>query len=362
MDELTRYVLISVAILLVVYFILHFLLKKLGKAPNNVLPHNIAGRIKFPLIILLLSVGIQAVLINREIITSEYYVDMLQQVRSIMIILSITWFIIIGIRIAKNQFLKRLDVDEKDNLRARKFLTQITIIERIAVFVVIIFAVGIALITFDGVKEIGVSILTSAGIAGIILGLSAQKVIGTILAGIQIAIAQPIRIDDVVIVEGEWGRIEEIKLTYVVVKIWDERRMVLPTTYFIDTPFQNWTRSSSDILGTVFLYLDYDFPLDKLREEFTRLLESSEFWDGKVNVVQVTDTTEKTMEVRALMSAQDASIAWNLRVFIRENLLKFIQENYPDSLPKARVTLKENHPSQEEPSDRLRNSARGRNS
>ena len=362
MDDLTRYILISLAILLLVYFLLHFLLKKLGKDPNNILPHNIAGRIKIPLIILLLAVGIQAVLINREIITDNYQVEVLQQVRSIMIIISITWFIIIGIRIGKSQFLRRLDVDEKDNLRARKFLTQVTIIERIAVFVVMIFAVGIALLTFEGVKEIGVSILTSAGIAGIILGLSAQKVIGTILAGIQIAIAQPIRIDDVVIVEGEWGRIEEIKLTYVVVKIWDQRRLVVPTTFFIETPFQNWTRTSSDILGTVYLYVDYDFPVDELRTEFTRLLESSKFWNGKVNVIQVTDTTERTMELRALMSAQDASIAWDLRVYIRENLLKFIKENYPESLPRARVTLKENLPSQGEPSDRLENSAREKSS
>ena len=349
MDPLSRYVLVTVVILLVVYFLLFFLLKKLGKDPGNFLPHNIAARIKVPLVILLLAVGIQAGLINRQVITQEYYVNIFQQVRSLLLILSLTWFLIIAIHIAKNQFLRKFDVSEQNNLRARKFVTQFNILERIAVFVVILFALGFALLTFDGVREIGVSILTSAGIAGIILGLSAQKVIGTILAGIQIAIAQPIRIDDVVIVEGEWGRIEEIKLTYVVVKIWDKRRLVLPTTYFIDTPFENWTRSSSDILGTVYLYTDFDLPLDELRKEFERLLESSALWDGKAQVIQVTDVTERTMQLRALMSARDASTAWELRVFIRENLLTFIQKNYPESLPRTRIQFKNNHPEEGSP-------------
>ncbi|WP_029033850.1 mechanosensitive ion channel family protein [Salinimicrobium terrae] len=353
MGDTTRYILIFLAALLVLYFILHFLLKKLGRDPRNILPHNIASRLKFPLIILFIAVAIQAGLINREIITDEDQVNFFQQIRSIFLIFSFTWFIIIAIRIAKNQFLKRFDVTTANNLRARKFYTQFNIIERIAIFVVVIFGLGIALLTFDGVEEIGVSILTSAGIAGIVLGLSAQKVFGTIFAGIQIAIAQPIRIDDVVIVEGEWGRIEEIKLTYVVVKIWDQRRLVLPTTYFIEEPFQNWTRNSSDILGTVYIYTDFDVPIDKLREELTRLLNATDLWDRKVNVIQVTDLTEKTMELRALMSAKDAPTAWDLRVYARENLLKFIKDNYPGSLPRTRLEIKEGLPRQEESSTGL---------
>ena len=339
--------------LIVLYILVHFLLKKLGKDPKNILPHNIASRIKVPLFTLLLAIAIQAGLINREIITDEGYVGIFQQIRSLLLIFSFTWLIIVAIRIAKNQFLKKFDVTTRNNLRARKFYTQFNIIERIAVFVVTLFAVGIALLTFDGVQEIGVSILTSAGIAGIVLGLSAQKVFGTIFAGIQIAIAQPIRIDDVVIVEGEWGRIEEIKLTYVVVKIWDKRRLVLPTTYFIEKPFENWTRNSADILGTVYIYTDYNFPIDELRKELTRLLESTKLWDRKVNVIQVTDATEKTMQLRALMSAKDASTAWDLRVYARENLIKFIKENHPDSLPQTRVALKQGHPPQEGPSGSL---------
>lgn len=346
MDNLNLYVLVTIVILLIVYFLVFFLLKRLGKDPHNVLPHNIANRIKVPLIILLLAIGIQAGLINQKLITNETTAALLQQLRSLMLIFSFSWFIIVGIRIAKNQFLKQFDVTTRDNLRARKFYTQFNIIERIAIFVVILFSIGIALLTFEGIKEIGVSLLTSAGIAGIILGLSAQKVIGAILAGVQIAIAQPIRLDDVVIVEGEWGRVEEIKLTYVVINIWDKRRLVLPSTYFIEKPFQNWTRNSSDILGTVFIYTDYNFPIDELRKEFTRLLHSTDLWDKKVNVIQVTNVTEKTMEMRALMSASDSPTAWDLRVYIREHLVKFIKENYPESLPQSRVVIKENHPPQ----------------
>lgn len=349
MGDTTRNIVIFLTALLVLYFLLHFLLKKLGKDPRNILPYNIASRLKIPLIILFAAIAIQAGLINREIITDEGQVNFFQQVRSILLIFSFTWFIIVAIRIAKNQFLKQFDVNTANNLRARKFYTQFNIIERIAIFVVVLFGLGIALLTFDGVEEIGVSILTSAGIAGIILGLSAQKVFGTIFAGIQIAIAQPIRIDDVVIVEGEWGRIEEIKLTYVVVMIWDKRRLVLPTTYFIEKPFQNWTRNSSDILGTVYIYTDFDLPIEKLRKELTRLLNSTDLWDRKVNVIQVTDMTEKTMELRALMSAKDAPTAWDLRVYARENLLKFIKENYPGSLPRTRLEIKEGLPRQEEP-------------
>ena len=195
--------------------------------------------------------------------------------------------------------------------------------------------------SFDSIKSVGVSVLTSAGLAGIIVGFSAQKALGTLLAGIQIAFTQPIRLDDVVIVEGEWGTIEEITLTYVVIKIWDKRRLVVPTTYFIEKPFQNWTRNNSDILGTVFIYTDYNVPFDKLRDELTRLLNSTNLWDGKANVLQVTDAKENYVEIRALMSASSSPKAWDLRVFVREKLITYIQTNYPESFPKTRVQVKD---------------------
>lgn len=258
---------------------------------------------------------------------------------TILFIISIAWLTIQLIKSFRVVLLKQYDISVKDNLRARKAYTQFRILERIMVFVIVLISFAVALMTFEQIRKIGISLFASAGIAGIILGLAAQKAIATILAGFQLAITQPIRVEDVVIVEGEWGWIEEINLTYVVVRIWDKRRLVLPTTYFIEKPFQNWTRTSAEILGTVFLYTDYTIPVDEIREELTRLLNSTEHWDRQVNVLQVTNATERTMELRALMSAVDSPTAWNLRVYIREGLIKFLQERFPDSLPKTRVLL-----------------------
>jgi small-conductance mechanosensitive channel len=235
--------------------------------------------------------------------------------------------------------LDKYDVETVDNLKARKLFTQYQILERIVIAVVIFIAVGISLMTFDPIRQIGMSLLTSAGVSALIIGLAAQRIIAAFLAGIQLAITQPIRIDDVVIVEGEWGRIEEINLTYVVVKIWDKRRLVVPTTYFIEKPFQNWTMTSAEILGTVYIYTDFTFPVKELRKALTSFLKEAPKWDGEVNVLQVTNASEKTMELRALMSAKDASAAWDLRVFIREKLLNFIQEKFPEHLPRTRVDM-----------------------
>jgi len=200
---------------------------------------------------------------------------------------------------------------------------------------------SVILMMFEQLRVIGVSLLASAGIAGLILGFSAQKVLSNLFAGIQIAITQPIRLDDVVIVENEWGWIEEITLTYVVVKIWDLRRLIIPISYFIEKPFQNWTRISADILGTVYIYGDYTIPVAKLREELTRILQSTDLWDGKVDGLQVTNAKEYTLELRALMSAKDSPKAWDLRCLVREKLVAFVQENYPQCLPKFRTELKQ---------------------
>jgi small-conductance mechanosensitive channel len=231
----------------------------------------------------------------------------------------------------------RLDVS--DNLQARSIHTQVLVLKKVALTIVGIFTLASMLMVFESVRQFGASILASAGIAGIVIGFAAQRSIATLLAGFQIALTQPIRVDDVVIVENEWGRIEDITLTYVVVRIWDLRRLVLPITYFIEQPFQNWTRTSADILGTVFLYVDYTVPFDELRSELTRILSSSPYWDGKVNVLQVTDAKQHTIEVRALASAADASLAWDLRCEVREKLVTFIRRNYPESLPRFRASL-----------------------
>lgn len=259
--------------------------------------------------------------------------------RSNLIVIAFSWLIIALIRRLKSNILKRYDITKEDNLKSRKLHTQINIIEKVIVFLIVLIAIGLILLSFENIRKIGIGIFASAGLAGIVIGLSAQKVVGALLAGIQIAITQPFRIDDAVVVEDEWGWIEEINLTYVVVRLWDKRRLVLPSTYFLEQPFQNWTRNSADIIGSVFLYTDYTISFDALRTELTRLLKSSDLWDGKANVLQVTDTKASTIEIRILVSAKNSPTAWDLRVLIREKMIEFIQNNYPESLPKTRVML-----------------------
>ena len=291
-----------------------------------------------PALLLVISILLKTVLPQLSYVPA-FLEDSMGFIASVLFIAAITWGLIALIRTAKNNFLKRFDLSIADNLRMRKLHTQYNILEKILIFIIIVIALGITLMQFEAVRSIGISIFASAGIAGLILGLAAQKALGTILAGLQIAITQPIRLDDVVIVENEWGWIEEINLTYVVIRIWDKRRLVVPSTYFLERPFQNWTRTSADILGTVFIYTDYTIPIQALRKELTRLLESNKYWDKKVNVLQVTDAREHTLELRALMSAATSPDAWELRVYVREKLVEFIQENYPECLPKTRVSM-----------------------
>lgn len=231
------------------------------------------------------------------------------------------------------------DTNQENNLRSRQILTQFKLIDRIVSFVVVLFGISFILLTFDSIRQVGLGLLTSAGVVGIVIGFAAQKSIANVVAGIQVAFAQPIRLDDVVIVENEWGKIEEITLTYVTIKIWDERRLIVPLNYFIEKPFQNWTRQSSDLIGVVFIYTDYSVPLEEMRQELDRLLESNPRWDKKVKVLQVTETTEKSIQVRALMSAKDAPQAFDLRCEVREGLIVFLQKNYPHALPRTRIEL-----------------------
>jgi small-conductance mechanosensitive channel len=263
----------------------------------------------------------------------------LQHIYALAIIALCSWLVIKITYVFSDYVVQRFDVTTSDNLNARKVHTQMAVIRRMVVIIVLILAFGTALMTFEGVRSLGKTILASAGVIGIIVGMAAQKTIGTFIAGLQIALTQPIRLDDVVIVENEWGRIEEITLTYVVVRIWDQRRLIVPVTYFMERAFQNWTRTSAELLGTVFLYTDYTIDLDRLRAELQRILNASPHWDKRVCVIQVTNVTEKTMEIRALMSSADASQGWELRCEVREKLLSFIQKEFPDALPHVRAEL-----------------------
>lgn len=243
------------------------------------------------------------------------------------------------VRMLEDYFNHRFDFNVPDNLRARKARTQIQYIRKILVALIVIVTVAIILLSFDRMQKIGTGLLTGVGLGGVIIGFAAQKSLGNLLAGLQIAFTQPIRIDDVLIVEGEWGKVEEINLTYVVVNIWDKRRLVLPIQYFIEKPFQNWTRTTAEILGTVFIYTDYTVPVAELRAELSRLLQGHALWDGKVDVMHVTDARENALEIRALMSCRNSGEAWDLRCYVREKLVDFVQRNYPGSLSKTRVEL-----------------------
>ena len=255
----------------------------------------------------------------------------------ILLVVSFANVLIGLIKVFEDYVYHTFDIDKADNLKERKIRTQLLFIRRLAVSLIIILTVCAILLSFNNLRKIGTGLLTGVGVGGIIIGFAAQKSLGNFLAGFQIAFTQPLRIDDVLVVEGEWGRVEEITLSYVVLKIWDQRRLILPINYFVEKPFQNWTRNTADILGTVFLYLDYTIPLEPLRTELTRLLDANPLWDRRVNIMQVTNSSERTIEVRALMSAANSGNAFDLRCDVREGLITFVQENYPQCLPTTRL-------------------------
>ncbi|WP_428262178.1 mechanosensitive ion channel family protein [Haliangium sp.] len=302
-------------------------------AVDDAMVQHLHGPLRWLLPILSLS------LVAPLIQVSEDVLDPVHHLLLVAVIGLVAWLLMRIIRVLEEVVQSRFDTSVEDNLQARAVHTQVRGFRNIARFLIGLLAVAFMLMTFETVRQLGVSLLASAGIAGIVVGFAAQRSIATIIAGIQVALAQPIRVDDVVIVEGEWGWIEEITLTYVVVRIWDLRRLVVPITYFIEKPFQNWTRVSADLLGTVFLYTDYRIPVDELRAELARVLEVSDKWDGKVCGLQVTNATERTLELRALMSAADSGKAWDLRCHVRERLVTFIQERFPDYLPRHRAEL-----------------------
>jgi small-conductance mechanosensitive channel len=242
------------------------------------------------------------------------------------------------VRVVQDAVLLRLRMDVENNRKIRKLRTQVTVLRRITVAVLVVLGAAAILMTFAKMRALGTSLLASAGVAGIVGGLAAQSVLGNVFAGLQLAFNDALRVDDVLVVEDEWGRVEELTLTYVVLHLWDERRLVLPTTYFTTQPFQNWTRSSARNLGSVYLYLDYTAPIEQLRTEAERIVHASPLWDRQAWVLQVTDATERTIQVRVLASASDSGRAFDLRCEIREKLLAWINEHAPGALPVSRIS------------------------
>ena len=258
---------------------------------------------------------------------------------SILLIVAVSVILFQAVNLGEKAVLTEYDINASDNLQARKIYTQVHVISKVLYAVIALFTVASVLMLFQEVRQLGTSILASAGVVGIILGFAAQKTISNLFAGFQIAMAQPIRLDDVVIVEGEWGRVEEITLTYVIIHIWDDRRLVVPLGYFIEKPFQNWTRASAQLLGSVFLWVDYTLPLEEIRKALKEIIEPNPLWDKHFWNLQVTDATEKTMQIRVLATSADSSKGWDLRCDIREKLISYIQKHHPQSLPRFRAEI-----------------------
>ena len=261
----------------------------------------------------------------------------LRHILLLCFIVVVGWMARTTLHIWTTVYLRRFKLDAEDNLLARKHVTQSRILERVAATLIIALTLSAVIMTFPAARQYGVSLLASAGVAGIVLGLALQPVLKNLFAGIQLAITQPIRIDDALLVEGEWGKVEEITSTYVVVRLWDWRRLILPLGYFIEKPFQNWTREGAALIGTVMIYLDYSVPVDEIRRKVEEIARGSRLWDGQVVNIAVTDFRENVMEVRILVSAADAGRAFDLRCEVREKLIDFIQRNYPSGLPKVRA-------------------------
>ena len=328
------------AILLFVYMVIYKRLKIYAQKTSNQWDDVILDLFKIPLLWVLIWIELKSFSFAflKELAVFKY----VTHINNILLIILIAWILTRLVRLLAFGLQKKFNIDVSDNLEARKRLTQLKVFQNISLAVIVFIALSLILMTFDEAKIVGQSLLASAGIAGIIVGFAAQKSIGMFLAGIQLAITQPIRLDDVVIVEGEWGRIEEITLTYVVVKIWDERRLVLPVNYFLEKPFQNWTRTSADILGTVFIYVGYNLPVQAIRDFVPEILQGNPNWDGRVFNVQVTNASELYKELRILVSSSDASKNWNLRTEVREKVIDFIQINYPDCFAKVRLNSANN--------------------
>lgn len=326
---------VVIVVFLFVYLFIYKRLKGYTQKTTNQWDNFMLDIFKIPLLWLLVWIMIKsfAHLFLKDLTVFKHLIH----ANNIVLILSVGWILMKFVKLGAYLLNKNLDIKASDNLNARRRLTQLTVFQNIADTVIVIVTISVVLMTFDGARAVGTSLLASAGVAGLIIGFAAQKSIGMFLAGIQIAITQPISLDDVVIVEGEWGRIEEITLTYVVVKIWDERRLMLPVNYFLEKPFQNWTRASAEIMGTVFFYVGYDLPVQAIRDFVQEMLKDNSDWDGRVFNVQITNTNELYKEMRILVSSSDSSKNWNLRTEVREKVIDFIQANYPDCFAKVRL-------------------------
>lgn len=327
----------AIVIALAIHWIVFWLLKRLARRSGAYLDQSLARHAQRPTRWIFPLVAVLIVLPGLTL--PAKLMSALEHITGIGLIAATAWLVILASDITSDVVANRYRIDVADNLHARRIQTQFHVLHRVVVVVVSIIALAVALMTFPAINRIGASLLASAGLAGLIVGLAMKGTLSNLIAGIQIAFTQPFRLEDAVVIEGEWGWIEEIGTMYVVVRIWDLRRLVLPLSYFLDHPFQNWTRTSAELLGHCFIYVDYTVPVDEIRKELRRIVESTPLWAGKVCVLQISDFFQTTAQLRALMDARNSSDAWDLRCYVREKLIAYIKEHYPQSLPRYRAEL-----------------------
>lgn len=323
---------VAVAAGLVLSWLLRRILLRLNRKHTALRETSRMARIPLRLFLCLIGVRI-AVALTTENSGWRTNVD---HILLIALIASAAWLAVACLMIIEALMLTHFSVDVADNRHARRLRTQVILGRRIGIALVVILALGISLLTFPDVRALGAGILASAGLVSIVAGLAVQSALVNVFAGLQLAFTDAVRVDDVVVVQKEWGRIEEITLTYVVVHIWDDRRLILPSTYFTTTPFENWTRRRSEVMGTVEFDLDWRAPVEAMRSELKTLLADTQLWDERVGVLQVTDATSGFVRVRILVSAADSAALFDLRCLIREELVSFLQQHYPQALPHMR--------------------------
>jgi len=333
--------LVTLSIAVGVLFAIWLFVKIAGKRVDWLTPayEDIRPRLRF--FILTFALLMSTLMVNRP---EDVWWVALSQGLLILLILSGGFLIQEVVNYAVSRVIDRLESGDQSDAEVRRMTTQLRFLRRLANVIIAILAIGFALFTFPAVQGVGAGLLASAGVLSVIGGLAAQSVLGNLFAGIQLAFSNAIRVGDVVVVEGEWGTIGEITLSYVVVYIWDERRLIVPSTHFTSKAFETWTRKNSKVLGTVYMDVDWRVPLDAIRTEFDRFLKKNPLWDKRASSVLITDARGGLVQIRFLISAEDSNKQWDLRCEVREHMVTWLQKNHPEALPHSRVSLEETKP------------------
>jgi small-conductance mechanosensitive channel len=329
----------AVLVALLIHYLVFLAAGKMASRTRGVVDNSLVRHSRRParLLFVLLAAFVVLPLVDLP----EGALATVKQVLTMGLTAAVGWLVAGFSGVIQDVIAAKYDITVADNLAARQAHTRVRVLRRLLVAAIVTVTACLILMSIPSIRQIGITLFASAGIVGLVAGMAARPALSNLIAGVQLALTEPIRLDDVVIVEGEWGWIEEIRSTYVVVRIWDLRRLVVPLSYFIEHPFQNWTRKTADILGTVFIYVDYTVPIDEVRKQLLRILQASDLWDEKVWGLQVTKSAEQTLELRALMSAPDSGKAWDLRCQVREELVKYLQREYPQSLPRVRAEIRQ---------------------